>query len=337
MNRAPVSVVIPTYNRPELVQDALDSVLAQTLVPSQIIVIDDGSREPTSERLQAYLDKIDYRYQPNGGLSAARNHGICLATQPYVAFLDDDDVWHPRKIELQMRCLERLPEIGLLGADQFDWPAPEFRAVPDDPVPMFAPVTWEQLVVRTLIPVSSVVIRRDLLERVGHFNETMRSSEDRDLFLRVADVAPVALLRIPLSGYRDTAGSLCKYPDKREQAMRRILKQLDERGVWRGRPLLRQKAYGAMHLSCADAYARAGAHALAVARLLKSLARYPLPYGPDEVRLRFERPKRLAVNLLRLCRLKSPDLGPTTKAVAGADALREFRTRLLTARCPPVA
>lgn len=337
MDRAPVSVVIPTYNRPDLVRDAIDSVLAQTFLPSQIILIDDGSREPTAKRLVPYLDKIVYRYQENGGLSAARNHGIRLATEPFVAFLDDDDVWHPRKIELQMRCLERDPEIGLLGAEQFDWPADEFPEVPPDPSGRLNRVTWEELVIRTLIPVSSVLIRRDLLRRVGDFDVTMRSSEDRDLFLRVAEVAPIAMLRIPLSGYRDTAGSLCKYPDKREQAMRRILRQLDERDAWNGRRLLRHKAYSFMHLGCADAHARAGDHVAAVTRVIKALARYPLPYRGDETRLRFERPKRLAINLLRLCRLRSPDRGPAMKAPAGSDALRKYREGALPLGCRPTA
>src|SRR5690349_3902585 len=108
MQRAPVSVVIPTFNRGDLVCDAINSALAQTLVPRQIIVIDDGSKDDTGERLRSlYGGRIEYRRQANAGLPAARNHGIAAATEPFVAFLDDDDAWHPRKIELQMRSFER--------------------------------------------------------------------------------------------------------------------------------------------------------------------------------------------------------------------------------------
>src|SRR5262249_48237002 len=131
MGHAPVSVVIPTFNRREIVLDAIDSVLAQSLPPAQIIVIDDGSKDDTAAALSAYSGRIEYHYQPNAGLSAARNHGIRLAREQFVAFLDDDDVWHPRKLELQLRCFELKPALGLLGARQFNWPAAAFPTAPD--------------------------------------------------------------------------------------------------------------------------------------------------------------------------------------------------------------
>jgi glycosyltransferase involved in cell wall biosynthesis len=327
MSIAPVSVIIPTYNRAQLVRDAIDSVLAQTLRPAEIVVVEDGSAENNGEALRrAYGDAIRYHYKANGGLPAARNTGIGLSTQPLIAFLDDDDVWHLRKLELQVRCFERDPELGLLGAEQFDWPAESFPAVPQaDPAKFFYDVSWEALVIRTLIPVSSVVVRRNVLDRSGLFDETFKSSEDREFFLRVARVAKVGMLDTPLSGYRDTPGSMCKNPAGREEQMRRILTEIDRTNGWGGRRLLRRKAYSFMHHVCSDANARAGNHAGAVARTLKSLACYPLPYRSDEARMPFDRPRRLAVNLLRMLRLKSPDrIGaarplPTTTAL---DTLR---------------
>src|SRR5205814_787954 len=121
------------------------------------------------------------------------------------------------------------------------------------------------------------------------------------------------MLAAPLSGYRDTPGSMCKNPTGREQAMRQILRGLDGRRSWRGRWLLRRKSYSFMHNVCSDAHARYGNHAGAVLRTLKSMIHYPLPYRCDEVKISFERPKRLAVNLLRLLRLKRTDRAATTR------------------------
>lgn len=325
MNCAPLTVVIPTYNRRRIVRDAIDSVLLQTVSPAQIVVIDDGSRDGTAEGLRSYGGRISYVYQPNAGLSAARNHGIRLATEQFVGFLDDDDVWHPRMVELQMECFQNDTGLGLLGAQRFDWPCRAFAQVVDDPMTRFRAVTWEQLVVRTLIQVSSVIVRRDVLDRAGGFDVAMKSSEDREWFLRVADVARVGVLDIPLCGYRDTPGSMCKDPAAREPAMREILRRLDEKGAWRGRHLLRRKSYSYMHHTCSVVHAWAGDHAGAVRQLLTSLALYPLPYRREEVEMRFSRIKRLAVNLLRLARLKQPDGRSAARAWPEADALLEYR------------
>src|SRR5262249_43626334 len=90
-----VTVIIPTFNRGHIVTDAIDSVLAQTVPCLEIIVVDDGSRDDTRERLVPYMDRIVYIYQHNQGVSAARNTGVDAAKGDLIAFLDSDDVWHP--------------------------------------------------------------------------------------------------------------------------------------------------------------------------------------------------------------------------------------------------
>ena len=306
-----------------MVCEAIDSVLAQTVRPAQVIVVDDGSITATGDALARYGDKIIYHYKPNAGLSAARNTGIRLSTQPYIAFLDDDDVWAPRKTELQMECLLRDPDIGMIATRSFDWPCESFPQAPLSIDNLLHPVTWEQLVVQTLIPVASVIVRRDVVERVGDFDVALRSSEDREFFLRVAEVAKVAILEAPLSGYRDTPGSMCKQADGRESMMREILRRLDRRDAWRGRRALRRKAFSYMHMVCADAQSRAGNHAGAIRRLVQSLIYHPFPYARDEVRMRYERPKRLAVNVLRAAGLKKSDAAATGRKQPSPNALRE--------------
>src|SRR5712675_1199611 len=96
-----VSVIIPTYNSGRLVVEAVESALAQTLAPAEILVVDDGSTDDTRDRLAKFGPPVSYIHQENQGVAAARNRGIRAATGDLVAFLDADDVWHPKKLERQ--------------------------------------------------------------------------------------------------------------------------------------------------------------------------------------------------------------------------------------------
>src|SRR5215813_4962542 len=96
-----VSVIIPTYNRWPMVGEAIESVLAQSYRSWELIVVDDGSTDGSSERLTLYGSNMRYVSRQRSGVAAARNHGIATATGQYVAFLDSDDLWMPRKLEIQ--------------------------------------------------------------------------------------------------------------------------------------------------------------------------------------------------------------------------------------------
>ena len=108
-----VSVIIPTYNRAKYITSAIDSVLSQTYNNIEIIVVDDGSNDSTREVLYRYGNKIRYVYQENLGVSAARNRGIELSKGEWIAFLDSDDVWFPKKLSVQMEHISERPEIDV--------------------------------------------------------------------------------------------------------------------------------------------------------------------------------------------------------------------------------
>lgn len=112
-----VSVIIPTYNRAHLICEAIDSVINQTYQDFEIIVVDDGSTDETSEVLKKYRDEIIYVKQENKGPGAARNRGLAHAEGSYIAFLDSDDIWFNYKLELQMAIMEKLSQIGFLCSD----------------------------------------------------------------------------------------------------------------------------------------------------------------------------------------------------------------------------
>lgn len=106
------SVIIPTYNRPLLVTEAIDSVLAQSTRDFELIVVDDGSQDETNRTLAAYGDAIRLIRQRNGGVNHARNHALSCARGEYIALLDDDDIWHPYKLEIQVELMDRFPELA---------------------------------------------------------------------------------------------------------------------------------------------------------------------------------------------------------------------------------
>jgi glycosyltransferase involved in cell wall biosynthesis len=314
-----VSVVIPTYNCARMLVEAIESVLAQSVSPAEIIVVDDGSADDTRERLRRYAGVIRYLYQKNQGVSAARNLGVCEARGELVAFLDADDVWHPRKLEHQARVLADDHGIGLLGTGAFDWPAaalPVVGTVVRGPV---ISVSWRQLAVKNHLTTSSVVGRRDLLIRAGLFDTRLQGPEDRDLWLRVAEIARVANLDVPLTGYRAMVpGSVSRQIASCEAGMLRILHKLDERQAWAGRWVLRRKAYGYCNYSIGYMYNRGKNYKKALCHTLSSVIWYPLPFRGEEVRVRFERPKRLAVIVLRGLGLKRPEELPQSAFEADA-------------------
>src|SRR5207249_11176371 len=109
-----VSVVIATYNCRRYVGEAVESALAQSYQPIEVIVVDDGSTDGTAEELRPFKDRIRYLVQANQGPAAARNHGIRAARGEYVAFLDADDLWAPSKIEKQVAAMEKSDKIGVV-------------------------------------------------------------------------------------------------------------------------------------------------------------------------------------------------------------------------------
>jgi glycosyltransferase involved in cell wall biosynthesis len=311
VKQAPISVVIPSYNCGRHLCEAIASVLRQSLPPRQIIVIDDGSSDDTAQQVRPYLDRVTYIRQENRGVSAARNRGIAEAREAFIAFLDADDVWHRQKTALQMRLFQERPELGILSTPTYDWPK-DVEPVVEPPVgelPVQS-VTWEQVVVRNRINTSSVIVRRDVLVRAGPFDEAMQGPEDRDLWLRILELAPGASLQIPLSGYRITPGGISQNAGKCRDGMLRILRKLSDRGVWRGRPMLRRRAHAYVNHTCAYLYSAGGDQWMALACAVKSLAWYPLAFPDCDELEPFERLRRAAVIALRAVRLKGTDRLP---------------------------
>ena len=277
-----ISVIIPTYNSGPWVEEAVASVRAQTRQAGEIIVVDDGSSDDTKERLNG--QPIAMIFQSNAGPAAARNAGVRAATGDAIAFLDADDVWHPRKLELQAPLLE---SHGLVATGCYDWPG----LAPELPVnlPPLLLIEFKKLVVRNSIVTSTVIVRTEVLKKAGDFDKRLHGPEDYDLWLRVARVSDCGFLPLPLTGYRTVAGSVSKNAGRMEAGMRLILTKLEDAGVFRGQPVLRRKAWGYFHYSCGYMHRLAGNRRDAKRHLRQSLLAYPWFYSRDDVRYLFGR------------------------------------------------
>lgn len=199
-----MSAIIPTYQRPADLRLALASVLAQTYPAEaiEIVVVDDGSADDGAARVCAeHGDRVRYLKKPNGGVSAARNHGMAAATGAYLALLDDDDEWRPTKIARQVEVLERRPEIGMVITDVERMDADRvgfeiFRR--REFIPVDGWVLPHVLRNPALAP-ASAMFRREVFTAVGGFDTALRTAEDLDFHLRVAARFQIAVIAEPLT------------------------------------------------------------------------------------------------------------------------------------------
>jgi glycosyltransferase involved in cell wall biosynthesis len=187
------SVIIPTYNRWPLVAEAVDSVLAQSFQGIEIIVVDDGSTDGTTNRLAKFDGRLRLFTTTRRGVAAARNFGVSQAQGCYVAFLDSDDLWLPGKLETQIAFLDRHPEIQICQTDEI-WVRNGVRV---NPKAMHRKPSGD-IFVRSLdlclISPSAVMMTRELFQRIGGFDESFPVCEDYDLWLRVTSVYSVPLI-----------------------------------------------------------------------------------------------------------------------------------------------
>lgn len=192
-----VSVIIPSYNRANFLSRAIDSVLQQTYLPLEIIVIDDGSADNTSKILTSYGSRITHFSQTNQGVSCARNAGIKLASGKWLAFLDSDDAWKKNKLQTQIEAIQKQPEYRICHTEEI-WYRNNKRVNPKNKHKKYGGKIFERCLALCLISPSSVLLQRSLIDEIGLFDETLPACEDYDLWLRITAFYPVLFLEQPL-------------------------------------------------------------------------------------------------------------------------------------------
>ena len=225
MHNILVSVIIPVYNRPEQVKRAINSVLQQSYENFEIIVVDDGSTDKTLEVLSGYGGGISVYRIKNSGVSAARNYGVDKAGGSYIAFLDSDDEWNPKKLQKQIEFMlkgnwkiSQTEEIWIRNGSFLNKKKKHKKPEGD----IFIP----SLVLCTVSP-SAVMMKKSLYQQYGGFDETLPVCEDYDLWLRMAVREKFGLLNeklvVKYGGHEDQLSSTPAMDKYRILSLHRIL------------------------------------------------------------------------------------------------------------------
>lgn len=235
-----VSVIVPTYNRASMVTAAVDSILTSTYADVEAIVVDDGSTDDTHRVMAKYSDsRVRYFHTRNGGMSAARNHGMEHARGEYIAFLDSDDQWMPWKLAAQIELFRRHSDVGLVWTDMsavegqgnvvaarylrtyytvYDHVSIETiltrrgslrdlsAEAPSEwlDAPYYVGNVFREMFLGSLVHPSTAVVRRDRMRKAGNFDFALTGpgAEDYHFYYRISEHGPVALLDAPTVLYR---------------------------------------------------------------------------------------------------------------------------------------
>lgn len=212
-----ISVIVPTYNRADLLSQAMASVLGQSYGDFELLVVDDGSTDNTAEIVAGTGDpRVIAISQEHSGLPAvARNAGMRRAAGSYIAFLDSDDLWLPDKLAQQVALMDASPALGLSYTNCYRFasdpkmhePAPLLR-----PQEMLSGNVFDQLYGQPKIPNLTVMLRSAVIAEVGCFDEDprLKANEDYEYWLRIAARYPIGHLAAPLALYRAHAGGISK-------------------------------------------------------------------------------------------------------------------------------
>jgi hypothetical protein len=221
-----VSVIVPTFNRAHLISETLDSILAQTHAPADVIVVDDGSTDDTAAVVGRYGPRIRYRRVESGasgniGPSAARNVGVSMAASPWIAFCDSDDLWLPTKLERQLRVHALCPAIEFSYTDSVFFESGRWqhsslfarapagfwepaRRVVEDTVWVYESSFYERAVRYQPALVSTLLMTKRRFQELGGYDERFSKglSEDLEFALRSLGAPPIGVLAEPLVGIR---------------------------------------------------------------------------------------------------------------------------------------
>ncbi len=228
---ATVDIIIPAFNAARFLPFSLESVVSQTFDDWRILLVDDGSTDNTAEAVAPFLDrlgsKIRYIKQENRGLPTARNTAIRASTAEFLALLDADDVWLPCRLSESLKILVERPQVGLVyglitDIDQENRPGITWGGNLSDADGHIAPQIYMR---KVELPCPTITFRRKCVDEVGFFDETMRATEDRDLWLRIALRYEVGFVPKVLAYYRLSPNSMSADPQRMLQAQLKFIRK----------------------------------------------------------------------------------------------------------------
>jgi len=203
-NKPVVSAIITAYNCAKYVCEAIESVLYQTRQLDEIIVVDDGSMDQTSELIRSYIEKgVRYIYQENQGIGAARNRGILESKGEMIAFLDCDDIWLPRKTEEQVKFLQQNPDIGMVSSPYWWWDLSKDQWCLKYPRNVHPDRMKKEILIQNFVGnPSSTIILRKMIDLIGLFDPGLRWGVEWEYWIRLLQSGKIGFVSDPLIIYR---------------------------------------------------------------------------------------------------------------------------------------
>lgn len=276
-----VSVIVPAYNASRFLGDALESVLCQTWKDWEVCLVDDGSTDSTRAVVQSFMprfgSRLRYLYQPNRGLSRARNVAMLNSTGEIFALLDADDVWQPHHLQQGVASLSANPGLGLIHAAVARIDV-DGRIIEYPPRPharyLSGRIVRYIYTRRAHILCPTVMFRRRCMDVVGMFDESMRSTEDRDLWFRIAEHFEIGYLPEIHAYYRISPNSLSRDREAMLASQIFFIHKHRRRGV--SSRMAYHEALGNILRERGDDEFRAGNFRLALNHYGKSVLRYPM-------------------------------------------------------------
>ncbi|MBE9214636.1 glycosyltransferase family 2 protein [Plectonema cf. radiosum LEGE 06105] len=279
------SIIIPAYNAMNYLPQTLESVLKQTFTDFEVLIINDGSSDNIVEWFYNIVDsRVKLISQENQGVSAARNIGIKNSKADYIAFIDADDLWEPTKLEKQLQCFKDNPSVGLVHSamtmiDQ------EGKSLGRTFISNVEGDALKPLLEQNTIVTSSVIVRRSCLD-VGNFDNNLRSSEDWELWVRIALRYPIMLIKEPLVFYRQHPNNTTKNWQMLEQDLRSIEQVFQS--VPQELSYLKNRTYGYANIYLAWKALQTGYSKQAAYFRNQAIKHYsPILFFPKMIRLNF--------------------------------------------------
>lgn len=268
-----VSAVIATYNYGRFIADAIDSALCQTLLPFEIIVVDDGSEDETESVVRRFGDRVTYVKQENKGVSAARNLGVKLSSGELISFLDADDVWEPEKLQLQAEKFLQDKRIGLVhcGFREFDYDSGKIvreHLSGEEGDLAKRHVVFEGPVIN--VSGSMLMVSRNAFDTIGGFDERLSNGEDWLFCFQIARKFRVGFVPKALVRYRNHSDNAHKNIRKMEYSTRLAWSKVFD-GSDPEIERLRARSYGNLHKVLAGSYLHQGDYAGFLRNVVKSL------------------------------------------------------------------
>jgi glycosyltransferase involved in cell wall biosynthesis len=266
-----VSIIVPTYNHSRYIRQAIDSALSQTLTSFEVIVVDDGSTDDTAHALGGYGSRVRVARQENRGVAAARNKGAEIARGDLLAFLDADDIWIPRKLEMQTRRFGGEHRLGLVHCGVEDI-TEEGRPICQRLDGLEGQVATEMLLFNRSVILgggSAIMIPRAVFEEVGGFDTRLSTSADWDLFYRIASRYEIGFVPEVLVRYRLHSANMHGNVRAMEHDMLLCYeKAFAESGAAEG---IRRRCYGNLHAVLAGSFFSAGEYTGFLRHAVKSV------------------------------------------------------------------